>query len=137
MLKTILIDVKNKAIEVVEINDDIDTFHELIGCRCIDITTRKVAGEYYDIMCDDEGLLKDDAIPSAITPDGYVQLVGNLMLFKNDNSGNLISLSDKDIKRIRGKIFQIQYHSSNGYVNGIVLMLGEEDIGKWLKYDDE
>ena len=137
MLKTILIDVKNMATEVVEINDDIDTFHELIGCRCIDITTRKVAGEYYDIMCDDEGLLIDDAIPSAITPDGYVQLVGNLMLFKNDDSGNLMSLSDKDIKRIRDKIFQIQYYSSNGYVDGIVLMLGEEEIGKWLKYDDE
>lgn len=102
LLKGVLIDVKNKVIEVKEIEDTLDNLYEILNCDMIEITQRKIGigNDYYDIVCDEEGLLKETRIPSAFDSVGVPLLVGNLFIVKNDGKGNLRSLTDKQIEKV-------------------------------------
>lgn len=99
-MKTLLLDAENREISVIDVEDDLDAFYEKLNCRCIDIPVRSIGGRYFDVMCDDEGLLKEDPVVSAIGSNG-VMLVGNLMFFHHDDEGNLVELSDEDISHIK------------------------------------
>lgn len=100
-MKVVYLNVENQALPtVIDIEDNLDVFYELIGCRCIDIVHRKIGHKYFDVICDDEGLFKDDPIVSAIDTNFHHMLVGNLIVSKSDGEGNLIELSDEDIKQI-------------------------------------
>lgn len=53
-MKGLLIDVHNAKIQEVEVSE-LDDYYKWIGCENIDITSRKIGGRIYDIICDDEG----------------------------------------------------------------------------------
>lgn len=91
---------EQKLPKVIDIEDKLEVFYELIGCRCIDIVHRKIGNKYFDIICDDEGLFKGYAITSAVDTEFRQMLVGNLIVSRSDDEGNLIDLSDEDIKQI-------------------------------------
>lgn len=100
-MKVVYLNVENQELpRVIDIEDELDVFYELIGCRCIDIVHRKIGNKYFDVICDDEGALKDDCIVSAVNTQFHHMLVGNLIVSKSDDKGNLIDLSDEDIKQI-------------------------------------
>lgn len=63
---------------------------------------RKIGNKYFDIWCDDEGLLKDDKIVCGVLlqSEGQEILCGNLLIANHDEEGNTIGLSDKEIKMI-------------------------------------
>lgn len=107
-MKTILLNVKENKVENVNCEDSLEEFYRLIGCDCIDITMRKIGGRWFDIVCDDEGLLKDDMKISAINDMGQPMLVGNLLFFNHDSEGNLLPLSDEDCYHIN-KYIQTMY----------------------------
>lgn len=108
MLRGILIDVngeltRNDAFgaKIVEIEDTVENLQKLCHCGCIDIARRKIGGKYYEIVCDDEGLLQEEVKPSAIGKSKEVMLVGNLFIVGKANShGELTSLSEKDCESI-------------------------------------
>lgn len=103
-MRGLLLDVMQNKVEVVEVNG-LDDYYRLIGCSLIDITQRKIAGKYYEIICDDEGLLKENPKISAINDMGQPMLVGNLIIAEEvDEDGNLTDLLDADIKHIRENI---------------------------------
>lgn len=85
---------------VVDIEDKLGVFYELINCTCIDIVRRKIGNKYFDVICDDEGLCKDNPVVSAVDTQFRMMLVGNLIVSNSDDEGNLIGLSDEDIKQI-------------------------------------
>lgn len=98
-MKVVYLNVENRELpKVIDIEDNLDVFYELIGCRCIDIVQRKIGHKYFDVICDDEGALKEDCIVSAVDTQFCQMLVGNLIISNSDNEGNLIDLSDEDIK---------------------------------------
>ena len=104
-IKAYYIDPENNIAEAREITDSLDTFYEMLHCDCIDIVSREV-GRYgkrrYDIICDDEGLLKDDPYISAIDNNGQAMLVGSLLVVgEADDDGNITSLDDDDIKFLK------------------------------------
>ena len=100
-MKVVYLNVENQALpKVIDIEDELDVFYELIGCRCIDIVQRKIGHKYFDVICDDEGALKDDPVVSAVDTQFRHMLVGNLIISKSDGEGNLIDLSEEDIKQI-------------------------------------
>ena len=100
-MKVVYLNVENRELpKVIDIEDDFDVFYELIKCRYIDIVHRKIGHKYFDVICDDEGALKEDAITSAVDTQFRQMLVGNLIVSKSDDEGNLIDLSDEDIKQI-------------------------------------
>ena len=100
-LRTVLIDVDQKTVGEIEIDDDLNAFYEKLNCRVFDIVQRKIDGVWYDIMCDDEGLLKEDPVVSAADKEKLSpMLVGNLMFFHSNRNGDLKSLDDVDIENI-------------------------------------
>lgn len=103
-IKGVLIDVEEQTsvkptngASVIEIEDALDTYYEILKCSCIDIVNREIGGKRFDIVCDDEGLFSDNVKPSAIAKGREVMLVGNLFIAgMADEEGNLTSLSQED-----------------------------------------
>lgn len=106
-MKMLLIDVKNNKIKPVDVNG-LDDYYQYIDCRCIDIVRRKIGGKYFEIIIDDEGLLVNNPIPSAINKYGEVMLVGNLLIAGGEVvDGELIGITDSEITHIlqKGYVF--------------------------------
>ena len=116
-IKFILIDPFNDETnlngEVVQIEPNLENYYKLLDCKTIDITTRYIGGKPYDIIVDDEGLLKENNIScinpaSYLIPENYRQndlLAGKVLITKYDEeSGKNISLSNEDIKNIQNHI---------------------------------
>ena len=73
--------------------------YPLINCSCFTIVTRKFGGYYLDVICDDEGLLKNEQIPSIVTvEDGQPVevIVNDLFICKHDDNGNMVSLNNDE-----------------------------------------
>lgn len=103
----VLIDVEKEMVGPVEIPNDLDAFYKVLNCGCIDIVTRRFGDskKAYDIVCDDEGLLKEPQKISAVDSAGNAQLVGNIFITGTaDAEGNLTSLSTEDFNYILSKI---------------------------------
>lgn len=82
--------------ELMDIEDSLQRYYELIDCRCIDIVERKVGGRWFDIICDDEALLKEDLCVTAMDKNGESMLCGNLIFCHHDEDGDLVGLEDGD-----------------------------------------
>lgn len=102
--RMLLIDVKNCDVREVHA-DGLEDYYELLDCECVDIVTRRIGNKLYDIICDDEGLLVENPIISAVDKDFQPMLVGNLLIAGlADEEGHLTSLTDRDILRIEFNI---------------------------------
>ena len=109
LIRGILIDVDSKKGTVKEIeldNDKLESFYEALNCDTIDIVQRMINGKPFDIVCDDEALLKYDPIPSAVRKDGKVMLCGNLFIC-NHYKEELTSLSKKDVDYIMDNVVMV------------------------------
>lgn len=112
-MRAYLID--NESPRIIEIDDNLDVYYEMIDCRCIDIVMRKIGGKYYNIVCDDEGLLVGKRI-SALSKNGEPMLVGNLIICNNDGA-ELASLDDEDVQNIEKYIAQAMFNDGSvGYI---------------------
>ena len=97
-MKALLIDVVNPKVETVDVTD----FHQIqkhLNCTCFDVVSRTIGKEKqrFDIYVDDEGLLKDRPIVSAMNTKREVELVGNLLIAKHEN-GDMIDLSKSELE---------------------------------------
>ena len=107
-MKTVLLNIYDEKVEIIDVKDDLDEFYEKLNCRLIDIVKRKIGNKWFSVMCDDEGLLIDAPKISAIDSAGRgVMFVGNLMFFHNDGKGRLVGLSDDDIAHIKKYIKRV------------------------------
>lgn len=95
-------DVQSK---VVVFEDKLENIYSLLSVDLIDVTERKVGKFVYDIVCDDEGLLKNDILPSAFNDKCEPQLVGNLLLVNHDDEGNFTDLTDEQIADLENQMF--------------------------------
>lgn len=96
----------NKAPEVLNIKDELQSYYNLIECSTIDIVRRKVGKRYFHIVCDDEGALVDRAKISAISNLGEIRLVGNLVICSDfvTEEGELVGLTDDEAEYIKQHI---------------------------------
>lgn len=102
-MKAYLLDVENRERKAVEIDDSdrLNEYYSLLNCSLIDIQCRKIGGKWFDIICDDEALLKAEPIVSAVDSDGKPALCGNLLFCNYDDStGEEVSLTDEDIQHL-------------------------------------
>lgn len=88
------------GIKLLDIEGTLEEYYKYIGCSCIDIVTRKAGDTYFDIICDDEGLLKDNPRVSAVDMKGYPMLVGNLIFTHTDDKGETVEVTDEDVATI-------------------------------------
>lgn len=88
--------------------DWLNYYYGLLKCHTIDVTQRKIGKYVYDIIVDDEGLLKSDHIISlwhGLRPD----LVGNLLFCMGTADGDLIPLTPLQIKNLFDNVNLIGY----------------------------
>ena len=114
-MKAIYLNVENgKAPKVVDIEDNLNEFYKMLNCKTIDIVTRKIGNNYYDIICDDNGLFKDITITSAIDNKNKSALVGNLLIvgLPNDD-GNLTDLTDEQTFEVLKNSVMALYYKEN------------------------
>lgn len=106
-IKVVYLDVRNgKEPVAMEIEDKLETFYDLIGCSAIDIVRRPIGGKDFNVIVDDEGLLKANVIISATSKHNFVELVGNLIIAGLATlDGELTSLTDEDVKKIINQCF--------------------------------
>lgn len=82
--------------------DTLDDIYEAIDARCFDIATRQIGSnptKIYDIYCDDEGLLKDNAYLAAYGNEDCL-IVGDILIAKHDKHGEMVDLTNEDIDYI-------------------------------------
>ena len=101
----------------VTIEDSLEGYYEALGCDIIDLTVRRIGKKEYDIVCDDEGLLKPDPVVTAITQRYQPALVGNLFICSNDGKGHWKSLTAKQIEEILMNTVMV---FSNGKIREVV-----------------
>lgn len=84
----------------VTINNSLESLYELLKVDLIDIVEVNIQGTSYDIVLDDEGVLKENPIISAISLDCKIQYVGNLFICHHDRYGNLTSLKEDELQTV-------------------------------------
>lgn len=90
--------------QIKDIEKSLDSYYKEIGCDMIDIVSRKIGGIWYDIIVDDEGLLKADPIVTAVEPNGSPALVGNLIICRFDGEDDVTDLKPGDADNIADNI---------------------------------
>ena len=110
----------------VTVGHDLKNFYELLECDLFDVVRCEIGGERYDIYVDDEGLLKDEPFPvaSCQNVDDYV-LFGNALIFRSDDMGETVSLTDDDVKNINNhvKVAFIDAHGEQRVLPHLVFKL--------------
>lgn len=103
-MKALLLDVMENKIQVVN-PEGLKDYYKLLGCELVDIVNRGIKGKRYEIICDDEGLLKANPKISGIDDMGQAMFVGNLIIAgETDDNGNLTDLSEEDLEHIQKNI---------------------------------
>lgn len=70
---------------------------------------RRINGKYFNIICDDEGLLTENPKIAAIDKNRDPMLVGNLIIAGDvDDDGGLLGLNEEDVKLINANITTIR-----------------------------
>lgn len=100
----VLVDVKAGVARKATIEKSLDGYYKALNCGCIDIVTRRIGGQRFDIICDDEALLKDFAKVSAVNESNRPMLFGNLFVVNFDGRGDVCSLRE-------GQIDFVLYHT--------------------------
>lgn len=89
MNKCIRIDVTNKVVHEVEINDNIQDIYEQLGCDLFEVVR---IDEINDIYVDEEGLLKLNENSLFFRYEGYPQpIVGNGLILGHNKRGDSTS----------------------------------------------
>lgn len=96
----ILFNVRRNEVHFVDIQDKLETYYSLLECDCIDMVHCVIGGKSYLIVFDDEGLLKDKAIVSAINSFWSPMLVGNLLVLNEGKNGTVTGLTAADISNV-------------------------------------
>lgn len=95
-----------KGLDVTEVEaNGLEDYYRLMEVDIIDIVTREIGGKFYDIICDDEGLLKEKPIPTMFDSEKQPMIFGNIIIAGlADDEGNMTDLTDEDIVRICGSL---------------------------------
>ena len=110
----VLIDVKNRTTTLYTVNSDsLEGYYNILNCTTFDIASRRIGDNYYDIYCDDEGLLKCRPIVSAVSEDGEAMLVGNLFITKTNDEGETISLTAEEINEVLKSVIDLYDEDGN------------------------
>lgn len=94
--------IKDGTIQEVRLMDELGTYYATLGCDLIDIVRRKIKGKDFAIVCDEEGLYKENSHISMM--DSRYQtplLVGNLFICNMGQRGNLKSLTESDVELVK------------------------------------
>lgn len=100
-IKGVLLDTEKGTAKITSLCDKLDAYYAALHCDIIDIVTRKIGDKLFSIVCDDEALLKDSPIVSAVSGRRKPMLFGSLFVVSDDNEdGELVGLMDEDCRYV-------------------------------------
>lgn len=103
-IKAFLVDALRHRASVVEFEDSLLDLYSMLNCDRIDITVASVGATEFDIICDDDGLLKAEPITTAVYSKCDRVLVGSLLFCHHDKKGYLASITNEDILTLTSHI---------------------------------
>ena len=109
-IKGVLIKVKpdgHTTVSTMFMDDTLDMYYKELNCTTIDIVSRRIGDKYYDIVCDDEALLKDNPICSAYDGSYKPALYGNIFICNpptETSNGYCTSLTEQDLTNVWNNI---------------------------------
>ena len=103
-LKMLYVNPFERIVETRQVEPSLDAYYKLLDCEYIDIVRRSIRGKYYDIICDDSALLKDFPRISMINMHHQPMLFGSLLVCLDDGEGEMVGITDQDVKRIKSDI---------------------------------
>lgn len=93
------------TIKAVYLDRDLDSYYKALHCDLIEIPSYKFGGKTYDVICDEEGLIKGGSpVITAIDAAGKPALVGSLFIVNT----NCRSLTEADVERLDKCVRQVQ-----------------------------
>ena len=98
---------RERNIREVEFVDTLENIYALLDVTCIDVAVRTIGNHRYDLVVDDEGLLKDGAIPSIFDSKQKPQLVGNVLIVNSNEEGDFTSLTEEQISDLKNHVGNI------------------------------
>ena len=89
---------KDKEIEISieNVNDELEVYYEMLNCDMIDINTITVNDVEYDIIHDDEFLLKRPLVPTLYVNNELI-IFGAFLISRANEDGEEIGLTHKEI----------------------------------------
>ena len=96
----VLVDSFQRRADRAEIPAELSSYYAALDCRCIDIVSRTIGGKRFDIICDDEGLMREDCRISAFDRNWQPMLCGSLFVCKHNSEGEEVSLTDREIAHV-------------------------------------
>lgn len=103
----VFINVEERFAAKRSIEKTLDSYYELLGCDSIDITEITIDGKCFDVICDDEALLKSEAIVSAVSVYGDPMMCGNLFVVKFDGVDDVTDLTDDEAEFVLQRIVKL------------------------------
>ena len=80
-----IINAKDMTYKKTTIDDNVQTFYDIINTDSISVLGRYINGKLTQIICDEEGKLKQHQYISAISKENNETLVGNLIIKSTDH----------------------------------------------------
>lgn len=122
-MKTILLSTEGN-LSVLDIESTLENYYSHLNCHTIDMVCREISGHPFTVVCDDEGLMIDNPIPTAIYTDGSIALCGNIMIEgMPDSVGNSTGLSDEDVTWIMQSIEELSFELNGKSYNKKMLIV--------------
>ena len=98
--------VKDKSQKVLKIEWTLANIYKYLNCQTIDIITRYIGNDRFNIVVDDEGALKSNNILTGLELNGNEHLMGNILIVGLvDQNGDNTNLTENDILNINKRIF--------------------------------
>lgn len=108
MIKAFLIDIANKSAKEIDFEPSLKKYYELLKCDTIDIVERSVGGKNFDIICDDEGLMLDKPVISAVNGKCEPMLVGSLLFVHHNGEGETTGLTSDECAHILSHVRHVR-----------------------------
>lgn len=89
---------------VIDVEENHANLTRLLGCDWLELAMRKIGEHYYDILCDEEGLLKENRAMSAVDLFFRERLYGNLIIAKHNDNGEMVGLTNDEVLEISRNI---------------------------------
>lgn len=100
MKKLTMLYVHNDSATFEKVSPTLETYYEMLNCRTIDIVSIPFNGKDYDVICDDEALLKEPPYSfSVISKEGHPMIAGNILICNSEN-GYETTLTPEDVFRL-------------------------------------